>query len=145
MILTISNAPLNITVTLLLGFIAGWHHDFDGKQATTLNRMVMLYALPLSLLAAMAGMERALLLSQGLLGFAILLGMAGGYPIMAGVCTATLGPGAINPLLSVADAQTDSAPLVAITAQVGLNRIYMESYQIVDLVSTPIRCERNEP
>jgi acetolactate synthase-1/2/3 large subunit len=107
--------------------------------------MVMLYALPLSLLAAMAGMERALLLSQGLLGFAILLGMAGGYPIVAGVCTATLGPGAINPLLSVADAQTDSAPLVAITAQVGLNRIYMESYQIVDLVSTPIRCERYEP
>jgi len=145
MILTISNAPLNITVTLLLGFIAGWDHDFDGKQATTLNRMVMLYALPLSLLAAMAGMERALLLSQGLLGIAILLGMAGGYPIVAGVCTATLGPSAINPLLSVADAQTDSAPLVAITAQVGLNRIYMESYQIVDLVSTPIRCKRNEP
>ena len=145
MILTISNAPLNITVTLLLGFIAGWHHDFDGTQATTLNRMVMLYAIPLSLLAAMAGMERALLLSQGLLGFAILLGMAGGYPIVAGVCTATLGPGAIKPLLSVADPQTDSAPLVAITAQVGFNRIYMESYQIVDLVSTPIRCERNEP
>jgi thiamine pyrophosphate-dependent acetolactate synthase large subunit-like protein len=107
--------------------------------------MVMLYALPLSLLAAMAGMERALLLSQGLLGFAILLGKAGGHPIVAGVSTATLGPGAINPLLSVADTQTDSAPLVAITAQVGLNRIYMESYQIVDLVSAPIRCERNEP
>jgi malonate transporter len=34
MILTISNALLNITVTLLLGVIAGWHHDFDGKQAT---------------------------------------------------------------------------------------------------------------
>jgi acetolactate synthase-1/2/3 large subunit len=53
----------------------------------------------------------------------------------AGVCTATLGPGAINLLLGVADAQTDSTPLIAITAQVGLNRIFKESHQIVDLVS----------
>src|SRR5690625_3038561 len=53
----------------------------------------------------------------------------------AGVCTATLGPGAINLLLGTADAQTDSSPLVAITAQVGLNRIYKESHQIVDLVA----------
>ena len=53
----------------------------------------------------------------------------------AGVCTATLGPGAINLLLGTADAQTDSSPLVALSAQVGLNRIYKESHQIVDLVS----------
>ncbi|MGE4334844.1 MAG: acetolactate synthase large subunit [Pigmentiphaga sp.] len=51
----------------------------------------------------------------------------------AGVCAATLGPGAINLLLGVADAQTDSSPVVAITAQVGLERIYKESHQIVDL------------
>lgn len=58
----------------------------------------------------------------------------------AGVCTATLGPGAINLLLGVADANTDSTPLVAISAQVGLNRIYKESHQIVDLVGmfTPV-------
>ncbi|GAN54658.1 thiamine pyrophosphate-binding protein [Tanticharoenia sakaeratensis] len=53
----------------------------------------------------------------------------------AGVCTATLGPGAINLLLGVADATTDSTPLVALTAQVGLNRIYRESHQSVDLVA----------
>ncbi|WP_342627121.1 acetolactate synthase large subunit [Nguyenibacter vanlangensis] len=53
----------------------------------------------------------------------------------AAVCTATLGPGAINLLLGVADANTDSTPLVAITAQVGLNRIYKESHQYVDLES----------
>ncbi len=53
----------------------------------------------------------------------------------AGVCLATLGPGAINLLLGVADAQTDSAPLVAISAQVGLGRIYKETHQVVDLVS----------
>ena len=53
----------------------------------------------------------------------------------AGVCSATLGPGAINLLLGTADATTNSAPLVAISAQVGLNRIYKESHQIVDLVT----------
>jgi len=53
----------------------------------------------------------------------------------AGVCAATLGPGAINLLLGAADAQTDSVPLVALTAQVGLNRIYKESHQFIDLVA----------
>lgn len=51
----------------------------------------------------------------------------------AGVCVATLGPGAINLLLGVTDAQTDSTPLVAISAQVGIGRAYKESHQIVDL------------
>jgi acetolactate synthase-1/2/3 large subunit len=53
----------------------------------------------------------------------------------AGVCSATLGPGAINLLLGVADATTNSAPVVAISAQVGLDRIYKESHQGVDLVA----------
>jgi acetolactate synthase-1/2/3 large subunit len=53
----------------------------------------------------------------------------------AGVCSATLGPGAINLQLGTADATTNSTPLVAISAQVGLDRIYKESHQSVDLVS----------
>jgi acetolactate synthase I/II/III large subunit len=53
----------------------------------------------------------------------------------AGICTGTLGPGAINLLLGTADAHTDSVPLVAISAQVGLNREYKETHQFVDLVS----------
>jgi acetolactate synthase-1/2/3 large subunit len=53
----------------------------------------------------------------------------------AGVCSATLGPGAINVLLGTADATTNSTPVVALSAQVGLNRIYKESHQSVDLVS----------
>jgi acetolactate synthase-1/2/3 large subunit len=53
----------------------------------------------------------------------------------AGVCMATLGPGAINLLLGAADAQTDSVPLVALSAQGGLNRIHKESHQVIDLVA----------
>ena len=53
----------------------------------------------------------------------------------AGVCSATLGPGAINLLTGVADATTNSTPLVALSAQVGMNRSFKESHQGVDLVS----------
>ena len=53
----------------------------------------------------------------------------------AGVCSSTLGPGAINLLLGTADANSNSTPLVAISAQVGLHRIYKESHQSVDLVA----------
>jgi acetolactate synthase-1/2/3 large subunit len=53
----------------------------------------------------------------------------------AGVCLATLGPGAINLLLGVANAQLDSHPLVALMAQAGLARLYKESHQVVDLVT----------
>ena len=53
----------------------------------------------------------------------------------AGVCSSTLGPGAINMLLGTADADSNATPLVALSAQVGLNRIYKDSHQGVDLVS----------
>lgn len=53
----------------------------------------------------------------------------------AGVCSATLGPGAINLLLGVADATTNSTPLIALSAQVGMGRSYKESHQGVDLIS----------
>jgi acetolactate synthase-1/2/3 large subunit len=53
----------------------------------------------------------------------------------AGVCSATLGPGAINLLLGTADATTNSTPLIALSAQVGMNRSFKESHQGVDLVA----------
>ena len=52
----------------------------------------------------------------------------------AGVCLATLGPGALNLMTAVADAQLDNAPLVAITGQSPLNLMHKESHQYVDIV-----------
>jgi malonate transporter and related proteins len=40
-----------MVVTFLLGFVAAWRHDFGSKDASTLNRMVLLYAVPLALFA----------------------------------------------------------------------------------------------
>lgn len=53
----------------------------------------------------------------------------------AGVCSATLGPGAINLLLGAADATTNSTPFVALAAQGSLDRVHKESHQVIDLVS----------
>ncbi|MVT64903.1 acetolactate synthase large subunit [Bradyrhizobium pachyrhizi] len=52
----------------------------------------------------------------------------------AGVCLSTLGPGATNLMTAVADATLDKAPLVAITAQGGLDRLHHESHQRLDIV-----------
>jgi acetolactate synthase-1/2/3 large subunit len=53
----------------------------------------------------------------------------------AGVCSATLGPGAINLLQGTADAMTNSTPLVALAAQGSLSRAHKESHQVIDLVA----------
>jgi acetolactate synthase I/II/III large subunit len=58
----------------------------------------------------------------------------------AGVCLSTLGPGATNLMTGVADANLDGAPLIAITGQVGTDRMHIESHQYLDLVAmfTPV-------
>lgn len=53
----------------------------------------------------------------------------------AGVCLATLGPGATNLITGVADANMDHAPLVAIAGQAGTNRLHKESHQVLDLTN----------
>ena len=51
----------------------------------------------------------------------------------AGVCLATLGPGATNLVTGVADANMDHAPLVAIAGQAATTRLHKESHQVLDL------------
>lgn len=68
-------------------------------------------------------------------GAAFMAEMYGRVTGRAAVVSATLGPGAINMQLGVADATTNSTPLVAISAQVGQDREFKESHQYVDLVS----------
>lgn len=53
----------------------------------------------------------------------------------AGVCLATLGPGATNLLTGIGDANLDHAPVVAITGQAGLERMHKESHQYIDVVA----------
>ena len=53
----------------------------------------------------------------------------------AGVCLATLGPGATNLITGVADANMDNAPIVAIAGQASTARLHKESHQVLNLVN----------
>jgi malonate transporter and related proteins len=72
-------ALLPLIVTLGFGFFAGWRHDFTPAQASVLNRMVLLYALPLMLFAGMVTIKRGTLTSDLGLAAAIAAGMLGTY------------------------------------------------------------------
>jgi acetolactate synthase-1/2/3 large subunit len=68
-------------------------------------------------------------------GAAFMADVQGRLTGRAGVCLATLGPGATNLLTGVADAYLDRAPLVAVTGQVSLDRMHKESHQYIDVRS----------
>ncbi|MEN8762662.1 MAG: acetolactate synthase large subunit [Thiogranum sp.] len=53
----------------------------------------------------------------------------------AGVCLATLGPGATNLITGFADANMDRAPIIGIAGQGSTKRLHKESHQILDLVN----------
>jgi acetolactate synthase-1/2/3 large subunit len=53
---------------------------------------------------------------------------------LAGVCLATLGPGATNLMTGVADAFLDRAPVVVLTGQGDLERMHKESHQYIDVL-----------
>ncbi|MGN0298316.1 MAG: biosynthetic-type acetolactate synthase large subunit [Lachnospiraceae bacterium] len=57
-----------------------------------------------------------------------------------GVCMATSGPGATNLVTGIATAYMDSIPIVAITANVGVNLLGKDSFQEIDIagVTMPI-------
>ncbi|RBN33990.1 permease [Lawsonia intracellularis] len=76
---TIIGALLPIVITLLLGVLAGWHKDFNIEQATILNQMVMLYALPLTLFSSMILIPKEQLVSDWGLFFLICIAMIGGF------------------------------------------------------------------
>ncbi|MEK5392748.1 thiamine pyrophosphate-binding protein [Margalitia sp. FSL K6-0131] len=52
----------------------------------------------------------------------------------AGVCLATLGPGATNLITGLASATLDHSPVVAITGQAGLERQHKHSHQYLDVI-----------
>lgn len=66
---------------------------------------------------------------------AFMAGVYGRLTGRAGVCMATLGPGATNLATGIADAHVDRAPLVALTGQASLEHVHKEYHQYVDVVS----------
>ncbi len=67
-------------------------------------------------------------------GAAFMADVQGRLTGKAGVCLATLGPGATNLVTGFADANMDRAPIVGIAGQGATTRLHKESHQILDLV-----------
>jgi malonate transporter len=85
MLNTVIGALLPIIVILLMGFFSGWHKDFDGAQAAILNRVVMLYALPLLLFAGTVTVRREVLVQDVPLALGIVGGMLASYFVVLAV------------------------------------------------------------
>jgi len=82
MVQTILSALAPIVFTLLLGFVAAWRRDFGPKEASVLNRMVLLYAVPLALFVGTVGTPRADLVQDIALVVAIFAAIVGLYALV---------------------------------------------------------------
>jgi malonate transporter len=82
MVQTILSALTPIVFTLLLGFVAAWRHDFGPKEASVLNRMVLLYAVPLALFVGTVGTPRADLVQDIAFVVAIFVAIVGLYALV---------------------------------------------------------------
>src|ERR1700723_4550907 len=79
---TILSPLLPMVVSFLLGFVAAWRHDFGSKDASTLNRMVLQYAVPLALFAGTVMTSRKGLSQDIPLGIALCVGIIGFYCVV---------------------------------------------------------------
>src|SRR6202162_3301277 len=104
MLNTILGALLPMVVTFLLGFIAAWHHDLGRNDASILNRMVLLYAVPLALFAGTVTTSRTALGQD--------------IPLVIALCVAIIGFYGVVFLLCrlVFRMQLSNCPLAALTA-----------------------------
>ncbi|EMB4313814.1 TPA: AEC family transporter [Klebsiella aerogenes] len=72
-ILLILGAILPVIITVLIGYISGKRKDFNWQQAGDINKIVMLYALPLSIFSNMVMTPRHIVMSMGPVAIAIIL------------------------------------------------------------------------
>lgn len=74
-ILLILGAILPVIITVLIGYISGKCKDFNWQQAGDINKIVMLYALPLSIFSNMVMTPRHIVMSMGPVAIAIILAL----------------------------------------------------------------------
>src|SRR6202451_1034453 len=82
MVQTILSALAPIVFALRLGFVAAWRRDFGPKEASVLNRMVLLYAVPLALFVGTVGTPRAELVQDIVLIVTIFAAIVGLYALV---------------------------------------------------------------
>src|SRR6201997_364979 len=109
---TILSALLPMVVTFLLGFVAAWRHEFGSKDAPTLNRMVLLYAVPLALFAGTVSTSRAALGQDIPLVVALCVAIIGFYGVVFVLCRLVFRMQLSNCALAALTASAPAVPFV---------------------------------
>ncbi|MFU0611962.1 AEC family transporter [Klebsiella pneumoniae] len=74
-ILLISGAILPVIITVIIGYISGKRKDFNWQQTGDINKIVMLYALPLSIFSNMVMTPRHIVMTMGPVAVVIILAL----------------------------------------------------------------------
>src|SRR4029077_4123570 len=82
MVEAVLTALAPIVVTLLLGFAAAWHQEFGAKDATVLNRMGFLYAVPGAIFVGTVGTSRGELVQDVAFAVAMCVAIVGMYALV---------------------------------------------------------------
>jgi malonate transporter and related proteins len=112
MVGTVLGALTPIVVTLLLGFVAAWRHDFGPTEATVLNRMVLLYAVPIALFVGTIGTPRAELVKDVAFAVATFVAIIGLYGVVFLLLRFVLGFSLSESVLAAMIASAPAAPFM---------------------------------
>jgi malonate transporter and related proteins len=112
MVGTVLGALTPIVVTLLLGFVAAWRHDFGPTEATVLNRMVLLYAVPIALFVGTVGTPRAELVKDVAFAVATFVAIGGLYGVVFLLFRFVLGFSLSESVLAAMIASAPAAPFM---------------------------------
>jgi hypothetical protein len=98
--------------TFLLGFVAARRHDFGSKDASTLNRMVLLYAVPMALFAGTVTTSRAALSRDIPLVITLCVGIIGLYGVVFLLCRVAFHMQVSTSALAALTASAPAVPFV---------------------------------
>ena len=118
---TILGALLPMVVSILLGFVAAWGHDSGSKDASTLNRMVLQYAVPLTLFTGTVMTSRKAFSQDLPLVITLCVGITGFYCVVFLFSRLVLHMQVSSSALS---ALTASAPAVPFVGPVVLGDLF---------------------
>src|ERR1700729_3520861 len=112
MVSTILGALLPMLLTFLLGFFAAWRRDFGPNDASTLNRMVLIYAVPMALFAGTVTTSRAALSRDIPLVIALCVGIIGLYGVVFLLCRVAFHMQVSTSSLAALTASAPAVPFV---------------------------------
>jgi hypothetical protein len=101
-----------MVVTFVLGFVAAWRHDFGSKDASTLNRMVLQYAVPLALFAGTVMTSRAALSQDIPLVITLCVAIIGFYCVVFLFCLFILRMQVSTSALAALTASAPAVPFI---------------------------------